>query len=336
MNLRQPTELFLETLAGFFPKEHKKIRENIALCVYSILRGESVNTAEIARYMHEVNGHSFKTNDMRVYRLLQSANFQVSDRLWRGHVRLLFTQLASLGLKSGATIQVNVDYTTDRDDFLILCAAIQYRGVSLPVYFSLRNYPKRAGAIDQKKLELAFFKALRHLLPDSYRYVIVADRGFGHERILSVLENLKFDYVIRLTENFLVDYQEKRLLADQLPHRAMDIHADVVSWQRSVRLVKRVRDEDAWLLAASPTVLSPGNLYEKRFAIEKLFKNKKSGGFDLEKLLVTKYDRFKRMLFIACVAYGVFVTLGMHVHEHAHTLKKNSFFPFVVRAVFSG
>ena len=151
MNLRQPTELFLESLAGFFPKEHKKIRENIALCVYSILRGETVNTAEIARTMHEVNGLSFKTNDMRVYRLLQSDNFQVSDRLWRGHVRLLFTQLASLGLTSGARIQVNVDYTTDRDDFLILCAAIQFRGVSLPIYFSLRNYVDFHPIVSQKK-----------------------------------------------------------------------------------------------------------------------------------------------------------------------------------------
>ncbi len=335
MNLRQPTELFLETLGRFFRKEHKKIRENIALCVYSILRGESVNTAEIARYMHEVNGLPFKTNDMRVYRLLQSENFQVSDRLWRGHVRLLFVMLASLGLKPGARIQINVDYTTDRSDFLILCAAIQFRGVSLPVYFSLRNYPKRQGMIDQKKLELAFFKALRHLLPEGYRYVIVADRGFGHERILEILENLKLDYVIRLTESFLIHDQGQNLLVATLPHRAMDRSVEVVTWQRSVRLVKRVRGEDAWLLAASPHVPSPGTFYEERFAIEKLFKNTKSGGFDLEKLLVTKYDRFKRMLFIACVAYVLLVTLGIQVHDHAHAMKKNCCFLVTAHAVFS-
>ena len=123
--------------------------------------------------MTEVNGQSFKTNDMRVYRLLQSDNFQVSDRLWRGHSALLFDLLKESGLKKGMLVQINVDFTSDRNDFLILCAAIQWEGQSLPIYFSLRNYPKRKGMMDQKKMELAFFKALRHLLPKTYRYCMV-------------------------------------------------------------------------------------------------------------------------------------------------------------------
>jgi len=71
----------------------------------------------------------------------------------------------------------------------------------------------------------------------------------------------------------------------------MDHAFEVVSWQRSVRLVKRVRGKEGWLLAASPNLKQPRHLYEEYCAIEKLFRNTKSGSFDLEKLLGTKYDR---------------------------------------------
>ena len=133
MKITQPTNEFLTTISKYFIKENKKIRENIALSAYAILRSEKINTAEIARYMQEVNNQPFKTNDMRVYRLLQSKNFQVNDRLWRGYLKLLFKLLKEFGLKKGASIAINIDYTTDRDDFLILCAAIQFQGQSIPI-----------------------------------------------------------------------------------------------------------------------------------------------------------------------------------------------------------
>jgi len=133
-----------------------------------MVRSETVNTAQVARGMHEVNGYSFKTNDMRVYRLLQSKNFQVNDRLWRSHLQLVFQLLRESGLKNRELIQINVDFTSDRDDFLILCASINFQSQSIPLYFSIRIYPKLKEAIDQKKMELAFFKALRHLLPTKY------------------------------------------------------------------------------------------------------------------------------------------------------------------------
>jgi hypothetical protein len=225
METKNIIDQFKNSLSNFFIKEHKKVRENIALCVHSMLRSESVNTAEMARYMHDVNGQSFDTNEMKVYRLLTSKNFQVSDSTWRGYFNLLFGMLKKSGLKKYSTIQINIDFTSDRDDFLILCASVQFQRESIPIYFSLRNYPKRANAFDQKKMEAAFFKALRHLLPDYYRYVIVADRGFGNHRTIELLENLQFDYVIRLTENMMLDFQGKEILASKLPHPGRGGHS---------------------------------------------------------------------------------------------------------------
>lgn len=337
MEITENKHKVVNTIQSFFPKQHKKIRRNIAMCAYSILRSEKVNTAEIARHMGEINGQDFKSNDMRVYRLLQSKNFQVSDSMWRSHIQLLFTLLKEGGLKKGAEISINVDYTTDRDDFLILCASIVFQEESIPVYFSLRKYPKRSGMMDQKKMETAFFKELRHLLPDSYRYVVVADRGFGNNRIFEILENTKFGYVIRLNDNLGIHYKNKDTNLSELPHQDIRIKSTFVrSWKRSLRIVKKVKEDAHWLLAVSTGIQNPVQKYENRFSIEKMFKNKKSGGFDLEKVFVNKYDRFKRLLFISCVAYAILVFTGLFIRNKAHHIKKNYFLHLDLLSVFSG
>ena len=102
---------------SFFLKEYKVIRRNIALSAYVVMRAEKVNTAEIAGYMGEVNGQNFKANERKIYRLLKSKDFQVSDKLWRGYVRYIFSLLNESGLKKRSSITMNIDFTTDRDDF---------------------------------------------------------------------------------------------------------------------------------------------------------------------------------------------------------------------------
>jgi hypothetical protein len=55
------------------------------------MRCGSANTYQIARQLSKENNKSFKTNDMAVYRLLQSKDFQIDDSFWRKHVKLIFT-----------------------------------------------------------------------------------------------------------------------------------------------------------------------------------------------------------------------------------------------------
>lgn len=43
-------------------------------------------------------------------------------------------------LKIEDNIQINVDCTSDTDEFLILMASVHFEGRSVPLYFSMRNY----------------------------------------------------------------------------------------------------------------------------------------------------------------------------------------------------
>ena len=326
MELSDPKEKILSSISNCFSNQYKITRENIAILSYSILRSQKVNTAEIARSMNEVTDQSFHANEEKIRRFLSSKNFQIDDKMWRGYINLLFGLLKENGVKKGSRIQVNVDFTSDRDDFLILCGSVCFKGQSIPIYFSMRNYPKRSGMHDQKKMEEAFFKALKHILPKEYEYIIVADRGFGHERIINILENLGFKYVLRLSENLNVKENLETFNLKDLPKKTKKMYnIEVVSWGLKLNIMKCVKGNDYWFLVSNldGDLKKTRHIYEKRFSIEKMFKNTKSGGFDIEKLLIKKYDRFKKILFLSCIAYAIMIFAGLYINDKKHSLKKD-------------
>jgi hypothetical protein len=108
-------------------------------------------------------------------------------------------------------IQVNIDSATLNKDFLIRCASINIvGGKDVMLSFPARNYLKQKNQMDQKRIELAFFKGLRHILSRKYPYTILGDREFANSRLLQILEDLKFDYVLRIKENPIVQKEHAK------------------------------------------------------------------------------------------------------------------------------
>ena len=146
---------------------------NFAYLVEGLIRSGRASVWHIAQAMANINKQSFKTNEKRGNRFVQDVNFQVDDSLFRKYVNVLFDALRErTKLNINDNIQINVDYTSIEDHFLILMASIKFGARAVPLYFSMRLYPKRKGQMDQKKMESSFIKALRHLLPKKYKYTI--------------------------------------------------------------------------------------------------------------------------------------------------------------------
>ncbi len=115
-------------------------------------------------------------------------------------------------ISSKKPIFINVDFTTKQDNFLILSASIPFMKRGIPLFFTMRNYPQKAGQLDQKKMELAFIKGLKHLLPKKYQYVIVADRGFCTQRFLQLCLDHNFNFIIRAITNLNLNFKGLKTL----------------------------------------------------------------------------------------------------------------------------
>ncbi len=321
-----------------FGKLGRPFCKNLSLIVTGMMRCCSSNSTKIALEMQKDTGLSFKSNEIRFARFLQYKVFQVNDTLWRMYLKLLFGLLNERkSLKEGSKININVDFTTIKDYFLILSASVNIGSRAVPLYFTMRNYPRRQGMLNQKKMEEAFIKGLRHILPKKYRYVVVADRGFGNNRFISLCTSNNFKYVIRLQTDLNVQHKNKIRKLSSIRKNNTDLRKLYVqAWKKNVRVVVRKKNKAFWWLVTDLdrlTIDSIASIYAERFKIEKCFQDQKSSGFDIENSKIRKYDRFKRLLFCVCLAQLFFVFLGDAIHNSKHNIKKN--FPLHIELILA-
>ncbi len=309
----------------YFSKYSGSFLTNLEFIIKSMLRSGSCNTSELARAMNHETKEGFKANDMRIYRFLQNKSFQIDDKLWRCYCQILFDAMEERGLiQLGDQIPIKVDFTTSVDDFLILSASLDFNGRSVPLYFTMRNYPKRSGQMNQKKMEEAFIKALRHLLSQKYTYIIIADRGFGNKRFSSLCRSCGFDYVLRMNDNLGLDVKDEKKNLEDYSGRDFDLTAKVRIWKETHRFVGCTKGNDYWILltSLSAKVDKIHDLYKERFGIEKCFQDQKKSGFNIESTKIRKYDRFKRMYFCVCLAQLFTVIVGEFLKSKNHPIKK--------------
>lgn len=321
--------MLLEGLEEKFKRVNGTVAKGLLTATEAMMRCASSSSGEIARELIKIRGCDFKANDVWFYRFLSDNRFQVDDNCWRCYINSIFCMLEEKKdiNKSKDKLLIAVDFTSDRDDFLILCASLVINNATIPLYFSMRNYPKRKNQMNQKKMEVAFIKALRHILSDKYEYIIMADRGFGNARFIEYCTQNNFDILIRIEPNMTVVTGEKEGVAADALEKDGVYNCHIKSWKRDCMIIRHSQDDKVWYLATNMiynNALESAEIYAKRFRIEKLFKNLKSGGFDIERSRIKKYDRFKRLLFLSCFSYSLLVILGKYIKEKIPVIKKNS------------
>jgi hypothetical protein len=321
--------MLLEALKDNFTRVDPTISANILIVTEAMMRCGSSNSSDVVRELNKLKNNNFKTSDMWLYRLLDHKNFQIDDNFWRCYIKSIFKILFEQGeiSKKGDKIVIAIDFTSDKDDFLILCASLIINNLTIPIYFSMRNYPKRKNQYDQKKMELAFIKALKHILSDKYKYIFIADRGFGNERFIGNCLQESFDIMVRIEPNMNIKINGKQGIASKILTEDGVYPCYIEAWKKNYTIIRHSKDDKIWYILtnlSNSKALEVAEIYKKRFRIEKLFQNLKSSGFDIEKSKIKKYDRFKRMLFLSCFAHSMLVLIGKFVDEKLPNFKKNS------------
>lgn len=288
----------------------------------------SFSTHEISRHLSKETGKDFNTSEKGLNYLLSNDNFQIDDHYWRMHINLIFNLLKEQELISEKKkVHIQVDFTSNKDQYLILCASIISNNRAVPLYFTMRNYPKRKNMLDQKKMELAFLKGLKHCLSKKYQYVIVADRGFGTSRFIQNCEEIGFEYLIRIKSNMNIEIDEKAGKIDSMLDENAIYDAKVPCWNKNCKIFRCSNDKGEWYLVSNINDLSlieAESTYKNRFKIEKCFQDMKSSGFNIEKTKIRKYNRYKRLLSICMLAHALLVLLGHFIAVKLPSLLKNS------------
>ena len=334
MATRQPLAFkgvhhFLDTLFG--DDLHTKRVKSLAGATLGCIQSTSLAVGMIGQGLALANGLLTKHAVKQVDRLLSNPGIEVNKLLakWVPHL---------VGKRD--SINVAMDWTEfDADNqATIMLSLLTSHGRATPLVWlsvdktTLKN--RRNGYEDQ------VLRRLAEVVPAGVRVTIVADRGFGDQKLYELLTGeLKFDFVIRFRGNIRVTTTdgEVRTAAEWVGAggRARTLRdAMVTADEYPVATVVCVQARDMkepWCLAASATDVPARaliNLYARRWGIECALRDAKDirFGMGMGSMHLKTPDRRDRLWLICAFAVELLTLLGAAGEELGYDryLKSNT------------
>jgi hypothetical protein len=304
-----------ETIEKIFADDlHARRVLSIANSVVGVLDAAVLSIHAIGRgYAHAANKsekHGVKQTD----RMVGNGGIDV----WT-----LFDPWAKFLVADRKEIVVALDWTEfDADGHATLAAyLITNHGRATPLIWMTVCKSTLEGQRNDHEYRL--IERLHACLATAVKITMLADRGFGDQKLYRLLETLGWDFVIRFRGNIKVESSdgERKKAADWVPAngRATMIRQARVTRTRAevpaVVVVHASKMKEAWCLATSLSerkATEVVKLYGRRFTIEETFRDQKNRrfGLGLSGTRVGTPDRRDRLLLLAAIAEALLALLG--------------------------
>jgi hypothetical protein len=294
---------------------HAKRVLSLANATLGVIRTVSLAVNTIGQGLALARGRTTKHAIKQVDRLLSNEGIDIDAALrhWVPYV---------VGPRTSINVAMDwTDFDTD-DQATIMLSLLTRHGRATPLLWltvdtaTLKDH--------RNEYEYQVLVRLAEALPADIKICIVADRGFGDQKLYRVLsEELKFDYLIRFRGNIMVTAVdgEMRSAARWVGPggRARILRGALVTAERyQVGTVLCVQDREmkqAWCLASSSTDASSRalmSLYGKRWSIECGLRDTKDlrFGMGMGSIHVSTPARRDRLWLLNALAIALLTLLG--------------------------
>jgi hypothetical protein len=307
------TQNFLSRLFG--EDVHAKRVYSLANAALGVISSASLAVNTIGQGLALARGKHTKHAIKQVDRLLSNAGIDVDELAprWVAHV---------VGPRRDIVVAMDwTDFDPD-DQSTIMLSLVSNHGRSTPLVWltvdkaTLKNH--------RNAYEDRVLRRLAEALPAEVKVLILADRGFGDQKLYRFLtEELKFDYLIRFRGNIAVTSAEgeTRPAADWVgvggrPRTLRNALVTADGYQVGTVVCVHARDmKEPWCLAASSTTDTAKQLmktYGKRWGIESGFRDTKDlrFGMGMAWIRVSTPQRRDRLWLLNAFAVALLTLLG--------------------------
>ena len=296
------------------PDLHAKRVDALAGATLGVMTGASLAVAMIGQALAQARGLVTKHAVKQVDRLMSNAGIDV----WDSFARWVPQQV---GDRPDILVAMDwTDFDHDGQSTLVL-SLVTGHGRAAPLIWL--TVWKEEITTRRNDYEDACLHRLAETMPAGCRVTILADRGFGDQKLFAFLAELGFAYVIRFRGNIHVADAtgETRPAAEWVGKggRARKLRdARVTTQGRQVGAVVCVHAKgmkEPWCLAASDPEATAAvlvNHYAKRWTIEPSFRDTKDlrFGMGLSSTRIGEPTRRDRLLLVSAFAMALLTLLG--------------------------
>jgi hypothetical protein len=296
------------------PDLHAKRVDALAGATLGVMAGASLAVAMIGQALAQARGLVTKHAVKQVDRLISNDGIDVWDSFarWVPH---------QIGAQRDILVAMDwTDFDRDGQSTLVL-SLVTGHGRAAPLIWL--TVWKEEIATRRNDYEDACLRRLAETIPAGCRVTILADRGFGDQKLFAFLGELGFGYVIRFRGNIHVTDAsgETRAAAEWVGKggRARKLReARVTAQRRQVGAVVCVHAKgmkEPWCLAASDPEATAAvlvNHYARRWTIEPQFRDTKDlrFGMGLSATRIGEPKRRDRLLLVSAFAMALLTLLG--------------------------
>ena len=320
MAIARPKGITLQTshqfLSALFGKDvHAKRVYSLANATLGVISSASLAVNTIGQGLALARGRLTKHAIKQVDRMLSNPGIDVGE-LTKRWVPYVVGQRPSIVVAMDWT-----DFDADNQATIML-SLVSKHGRSTPLLWltvdkaTLKNH--------RNAYEYRVLEQLAEALPADVNVLVVADRGFGDQKLYRFLtEELKFDYLIRFRGNIAVTSAEgeTRPAADWVgvggrPRTLRNASVTAESYQVGTVVCVHAKDmKEPWCLAASTTTDTAKQLmttYGKRWGIESGFRDTKDlrFGMGMASIRVSTPERRDRLWLLNAFAVVLLTLLG--------------------------
>ena len=319
-NRLRPADIhrFVEKLVG--DDMHAKRVLSLGNALTGTVHAATLGVHAIGQGLASAQGLNPKHAVKQVDRLLSNAGISVDG---------FFGEWVPFVIASRPEVYVALDWTEfDADDHATIALyLVTSHGRATPLMWKTVEKSGLEGWRNAHEDDL--LERFARLRPKSLkRATVLADRGFGDQKLYPFLVSLGLDFIIRFRGIVRVEAADgqARTAAEWVPAtgRPCTIRDALVTADRTpvatVVCVHARGMQDSWCLATSRSDLRGAQIvkdYGKRFRIEETFRDTKDihFGMGLKATHIGHADRRDRLLLLAAMAHGLLTLLGAAAEE---------------------
>lgn len=314
------TSSFKKFLKKCFPDIRKTQLKIIPAIVFGMISSENVAAPDIAKKLKD--DFSLIQLDSVIKRIRRL----FKNKLFNGYT--LYDKFIRFVIKTykkkhdDKRVHIIFDHMFSHANFTVFMISMRIGTQGIPLWFRCFKGKSDSEAFKEDMMKEGI-TYISNLFDSSYELIFLADRWFCSVSLIDHIQKLGHKYCIRLKGDIIVHYYDEKIKKyiwqnakdlknfEYHPTYYPNVYITQKKFKTNLVISKRHSVDEAWIIITNNDVKRAIKDYGYRYGgVETIFKNQKSNGFNLEKVVNASLKYFESMYSILCIAVTFMVIIG--------------------------